>query len=614
MNKFFPFSLACTGYLLGAIASAHAQSQTDESMTTEVIVSANRFHQAPGEILSAHTVIDREFIERSAASSVFDVLMTVPGVQLARTGTDGAQTSLFVRGSNSNHTLVLLNGVRINTASEGAARLENIPIDHVERIEIVRGPQSSLYGADAIGGVVQIFTRQTESLPADNNYAGSLIAGAGTEQSRMGAASLLARLDRTQIQLDLSHRETDGIPPRNAPTPSTESAPYKNDAMSLRIDQPITDSTALWGSYQATESEKYYPGGFTEASHRSSAVGIRSDFSEQWTSQLQLSYFKDSNLNISWAESRSATWRDSLQWQNEFRFSDSSHSVVGLDVDQEELLYLNPSAVLNNRSRDNRALFAVHQHDLGVYTTTASLRIDDNEQFGSHTTGRLAAGRSFAGNNSVWLAIGTAFKAPTLIDLYVDFPNFNFFANPDLSPEKARNIEIGVSTVLLQTTLGTQIFQNDIRDLIGSDSSFRSLANVSRARIKGVEISAMRDILGWQASLAVTLLDHENRDTGNELLRRPDEQLNLTLTRQFEQLSLLLNWEVRSTQADLDPVTFGTSRVGGYGKLDASLEWQWLDAISLQLKVGNLFDKTYEVVDGYNARGRNSMLTARYRY
>lgn len=612
MNKLIPIGLACTSCLLSAVS--HAQSPSTDSVTTEMIVSANRFHQAPGEILSAHTVIDRDFIERSAANSVFDVLMTVPGVQLARTGTDGAQTSLFVRGSNSNHTLVLLDGVRINTASEGAARLENIPIEHIERIEIVRGPQSSLYGADAIGGVVQIFTKQPDTLPAGSSYSGQLTAGAGSERTRLGAANLQARLNRTLLQVDLSHRETDGIPPRNAPTPDTDRAPYESDAISLRVDHPLNDSTALWGSYQATESEKYYPGGFTEATHRSSALGIRSALSEQWTSQLQVSYFKDSNLNVSWAESRSATRRDSLQWQNELRLSESSHSVVGIDVDQEELFYLNPGAVLNTRERDNRALFAVHQHDLGVFTTTASVRVDDNEQFGSHTTGRLAAGRDFGATTNVWLAAGTAFKAPTLIDLYVDFPNFNFFSNPDLSPEKARNIEIGVSTRVLNTTLSANVFRNGIRDLIGSDSSFRSLANVSRARIEGVEISAMRDILGWQANLALTLLDHENRDTGNELLRRPNEQMNLTLSRQFEKLSIMLNWEVRSSQADLDPVTFGTSRVGGYGRLDASLEWQWLDALSLQLKAGNLFDKTYEVVDGYSARGRNAMLTARYRY
>jgi vitamin B12 transporter len=610
MNIILVSTLACTTCLLHAAIQASPQG---DELTTEVIVSANRFAQAPGELLSAHTVINRSFIEQLGASSVFDVLMTVPGVQLARTGTDGSQTSIFVRGSNSNHTLVLLDGVRINTASEGAARLENIPVDHIERIEIVRGPQSSLYGADAIGGVIQIFTRQNTQA-AGKSYGGQLALGNGTEKSRLASANLQASVDATSLQLDLSRRETIGIPPQNTPSASTDRAPYESDALSLRLEHAMSNTNTLWASWRATETEKYYPGGFTEASHRSGTLGARGAVTDVWTSQLQVNYFKDSNLNVSWAESRSATWRDSLQWQNELRFSDSSHSVVGVDIDQEELLYLNPGAVLNTSTRDNRALFGVYQHDLGLYTTTASVRVDDNQQFGSHTTGRLAVGRTLGEHSTVWLAAGTAFKAPTLIDLYVDFPNFNFFANPGLEPETARNIEVGLSTNLLETALSANIFRNDIRDLIGSDSTFRSLSNVSRARINGVEISAARDILGWQANLALTLLDHENRDTGNKLLRRPDEQMNLTLVRQFEKLSILFNWEVRSSQADLDPVTFGTSRVGGYGRLDASLEWQWLDALSLQLRAGNVFDKTYEVVDGYRALGRNAMLTARYRY
>lgn len=620
---FFRQRLAGTiSAVLGTIVmpAAWAQAPADSGAApAEMLVTANRFAQFSHDTLNAHSVLDRDAILRSGAVSLFDVLRAVPGVQMARTGVDGAQTSLFMRGSNSNHTLILLDGVRLNTASEGAARLENLPLSQIERIEVIRGAQSSLYGADAIGGVIQIFTRagvdtSTGTQADTDTYDGRIEAGIGTEQSRRAHAGFRARLAQTVIDVDLSHNETDGIPPQNAPVPSTTKAAWQNQSLSLGAQHSLNDHWQLWGRWLATESEKLFDGGDSDASQRTASAGIRGAINDKWHSQLQLSRFKDDNLTRQWGDSRSTTWRNSLQWQNQLTLSGNSNTVLGFDLDEEELDYLSTGAVQNISQRDNKAVFAVHQQGIAALDMTASVRFDDNEQFGQHTTGRLALGADVSRNTSLWAAASTAFKAPTLVDLYVDFPAFFFYANPDLEPEKARNLEIGLRTQALATGIELNVFRSDIRDLIGTDASFTSLTNISRARIDGLELVASRDILGWQSRLSLTVLDHENRETGDALLRRPEQQASVSTSRQFGRVNLLIDWQLRGDQADLDPVTFGRSHVGGYAVLDTVLAWHLTPALDLQVKIGNIFDKNYEVVDGFNTLGRHAMVNVRHRF
>lgn len=617
--RHFPAGLTACSLLLcclPAISSAQGES-SPSAAPQEILTTANRFAQFSHEILNAHTLLDRDFITQSGAASMFDLLRTVPGVQLSRTGTEGAQTSLFMRGSNSNHTLILLDGVRMNTASEGAARLESIPLSHIERIEVIRGPQSSVYGADAIGGVVQIFTRSsinTEGVTSNTpGYGGRLEAGIGTEQSRVLNTGLRRQLNRTIIDVDLSHRETEGVPAQNAPIPGTQTADWENQSISLGLQHQLADNWQLWARWQGTDSAKRFDSGDSEGSQRSGSVGMRAQMSAQWQTQLQFSRLKDNNLTREYGLSRSTTRRNSWQWQNSLTLSSQSNTVLGVDMDDEDLLYDSVGAVQNASSRRNSAAFAVHQHKLGAIALTASVRTDDNEQFGSHTTGRLALGRD-VGDSHIWIAASTAFKAPTLVDLYVDFPAFDFYANPQLEPERARNLEAGLRTSIAGTALDISIFRNDIRDLIGTDSSFSSLTNISRARIDGVEVSANRDLFGWSNTLSLTLLDHQDRDSAKALLRRPDQQLSITTSRKFANYSLFFDWQLRSHQADLDPLDFSRSRVGGYGVLDTVLAWQLMPALELQLKLGNLFDKNYEVVDGYNTLGRHAMLSARHQF
>lgn len=607
-----PFLLSTLAVSLLA-AQANAQLPSDNESITTVVVNANRIAQPYSDVLKSVTVIDRDTLISTAAPDLFSVLQSVPGLQLARTGLMGAQTSIFTRGAESDHTLVLLDGVRLNTASEGAARLENIPLSQIERIEVTRGPQSSIYGADAIGGIVHIYTAQPSSADSPA-LSGDISAGAGTQASRSGQANVTVTRNNTELDLNLSHNETDGIRPRNEPVSAEDEAPYENTAYSARLTQQLTGDSRLWASIFESDAEYIFDGGQSENVSRTVTGGARFEFNDQFTSQVQISRFKDDNLYQQFSDTESTTTRTSVQWQNEITWNDDGQSVLGVDKDREKLIYVASGATQNNERRDNTAVFALHSQAFGANQLSLSFRYDDNEQFGDFTTGRVALGRDISEQTNIWIAAGTAFKAPNLVDLYVDFPAFFFYGNPDLEPEESENTEIGIRTMLANTSLQATAFNNRLSDMIASNATFDSLTNISRAEISGLEFSASRSIADWDAALSVTLMDHEDKSTGQSLLRRADEQANLNLSRDFQQLSLRLDWLWVGERADLDPVTFGRSTVDSYNKLDLVANWQFSETLSAQLRVDNALDEDYEVVDGYNTLGRNGMLKLRYQF
>ena len=613
-------AISCAALLFSTLplaASVAAQSSADVQ-TQEVIVTANRLAQPLGETMAASTVFTLEDIEASQANNLMELLAGAPGIQMARTGGQGTQTSLFMRGTNSDHTLILIDGVKANTASEGFARLENIPVAQLERIEVVRGPQSSLYGADAIGGVIQIFTRQAARSNADAGFSGNLSAAAGTESTYNGNGGFNLRSNNTSLAVNVSHHQTDGIRPIHTPTPSARRSAYDNDAANISFAHSFNNGTALRGSYNLTDSQLEYDGGKTSGEGRTAHLGLRLPVTDGWQSDLQISRFSDENIDDSSFSSHSRTERDSVNWQNHVQIGDNNAVVLGVDFESEELLYEMSGAAQTDTTRDNSAVFAVLDTQFALSNrsvdTTLSLRYDDNEQFGGETTGKAAIGTNLSDNMQLWTSYSTAFKAPSLVELYVDFPGFFFFGNPDLQPETSHNVEVGLEGAHAGATWSVNAFRNEIRNLIATNATWSSLTNVDRATINGVELAVQGSWLGWNANAALTLLDHENSDTGEELLRRPNEILSARISRQFHKLDVGLTWLLRGTQKDVDPATFGTSSVAGNAVFDLALAYQIVDDLSVQLKIGNLFDKDYQVVDGYNTYGRTALLTTRYQF
>jgi len=600
-------SVSNTALLLSVCLVAPVlQAQTPPE---EIIVAANRVEQPIGSVLAATTVIDRDSILRSSAQNLAGLLASVPGMQFSPSGGQGAQTSLFMRGTESDHTLILVDGVQMTTSTGPAGRLEFIPLDQIERIEIVRGPRSSIYGSEAIGGVVNIISKPQ----VRDDFAGTVKLMAGTESSSNANLDLQGRIGNTALSLNASQRETDGID--FSERGSSDDDGYENDSLSFSLQHQFGERVELSTTYTRFDAESDYDDGIVNTDSDQFSGTLTAALSENWDSSLVLEQFEEDTAdNGAFGLTNSNTENRKLSWQNVYSFDAGNTLSFGVDSQEQKLRYATFGATQTDTSRDNDGVYGVFIHQSAPVDFTLSLRNDDNERFGNHSTGSLAIGHDFSDSLRAWVSYGTAFKAPNLVDLYVDFPAFFFFGNPNLEPETSESLELSLQASALGASWQLNVFRNDIDDLITTDSSFTTLANVQEARIDGVEASVSTSLAGWQMDAALTLLDHENRSTGVELLRRPEQTLSLNIGRDFGALDLTLNLLAQSDHLDVDPVTFGTSEVGGFGVVNLIAGYQLSDDLELRLRIANALDKDYQIVDGFNTLDRNAQLSLHYRF
>ncbi|GJM12384.1 MAG: TonB-dependent receptor [Pseudohongiella sp.] len=605
--------LSKSSFLVGICLSAsvvQTQAQTAGDTTVEeVIVAANRIEQPLSAVLAATTVIDKEAIRQASAQNLAGLLAGVPGMQFSPSGGQGAQTSLFMRGTESDHTLILVDGVQMTTNSGPAGRLEFIPLDQIERVEIVRGPRSSVYGSEAIGGVVNIITKPN----VREDFSGSLKLMAGTEGSSSENIGLQGKIGNTSLSLNASHFETDGID--NSDRGSDDDDGYENDSFALSLAHQFGERVSFSSTYSSFDAESDYDDGVVNTDSQQFSGILTAALSERWDSKLVFERFEEDNLDAgAFGVTNSNSENQKLSWQNSYSFDAGNLLSFGVDHQEQELRYSTFGALQTDTSRDNDGVYAVYVRESGPLDLTLSLRNDDNERFGNHSTGSIAIGSDFSDSLRAWVSYGTAFKAPNLIDLYVDFPSFFFFANPQLEPETAESLELSIQAEALGAAWQLNVFRNDIEDLISTDASFTSLANIQQARIDGVEATVSSNIIGWQVDAALTLLDHENRSTGSELLRRPEQTFSLNIAREFGAFDIAVNLLAQDEHLDIDPVNFGNSTVGGFGVVNLVAGYRLNEDFDLRLRIGNVLDKEYQIVDGFNTQDRTAQFSLNYSF
>lgn len=599
-------SLLVGVFLCTAAMQAQAQAP-DTNAPKEIIVAANRIEQSLSTVLAATTVIDKDAIRQSSAQNLAGLLTAVPGMQFSSSGGQGAQTSLFMRGTESDHTLILVDGVQMTTNSGTAGRLEFIPLDQIERIEIVRGPRSSVHGSEAIGGVVNIITKPN----IQEDFSGSVKLMVGTENSSDANVGLQGRVGDTNLSLNASHFETGGIDNRQRGSPDDDG--YENDSLSLSLSHQFSDRFSLSSTYSSFDAESEYDDGVVNTDSQQFSTTVSASFTEQWDSSLNFEQFEEDNQDAAaFGLTNSSSENRKLSWQNNYTFDAINLISFGIDHQEQHLRYATFGALQTGTSRDNDGVYAVYIRETGHLDFTLSARNDDNEGFGNHSTGSIAIGSDFTESVRGWVSYGTAFKAPNMIDLYVDFPSFFFFANPNLEPETAKSLEFSLQAEALGATWQFNVFRNDIDNLISSDVTFTSLANIQEARIDGMEATVSSTIAGWQLDAALTLLDHENRTTGAGLLRRPEQTLSLNIARAFGALDLAVNLLAQNEHLDINPESFGRSTVGGFGAVNLIAGYRFSAQMDLRLRISNLLDKEYQIVDGYNTHGRAAQLSFNY--
>lgn len=604
--------------LFGAITFpfiAHAETPMEL-----VIVTPTRMPQLLDKTIADSTVLDEQEIRKSGAPDVPTLLRSLAGVEVVQSGGLGKQSSTFMRGTNSSHVLVLLDGVRISSATTGTTALEHIMLDSIERIEVVRGNVSSLYGSEAIGGVIQLFTKRGRGAPAFNASA-----GLGSHGTKRLAAGFSGSADATSYSVNVGKVKTDGVSAINTGIAITnpDKDGYDNTTLNAQLTHAINVDHLLLASLFSTRGDSQYdkvydaffnPTATTDRNNTRAAIeklSLTSDdqLSAMWHSKLNLARGTDDSKDyLNGAENgRIKTVNNQLVWQNELQLADTQR--VNLAV--ERLVQSVASSTLYTQtSRSVNSLLGGYVGEYGAQGAQQvqfNLRQDRYSDFGTANTGLLGYGLSFADNWRATASISNAFKAPTFNDMYAPAA---WGGNPNLHPERANNREIGLRYASGGQHVDLVYFDNRIHDLIAYQ--FPLMMNVNQARIDGTELSYASEFGDTHLKANATLQNPRDMTTGQVLLRRAKRFADLAVTQHVGAWEAGGELQYSGERQDGDINTFSPVTLPSYQVLNLNARYQVDKDISVSARIDNLFNSNYMLVHGYNTLGRTLFVGLNY--
>lgn len=598
--------------LSAASATAADASPKDAGALDRVVVTASRTARTQDQTLAAITVIDRAEIDRVQPQSLQALLAGRAGIALANNGGAGKATSVFLRGTESDHVLVLVDGIKLGSATSGGASLQDIPPEQVERIEIVRGPFSSLYGSEALGGVIQIFTRRPHG-----GFVPSFTVAAGSERTRRATLGIGGRHgDATQggwYAINAAHGSTEGINAYRGPRnfdPDLDG--YRNDSLVLQGGWRFDERWDVEARVFRAEGRNEYDGSANNiADTVQQTVGGRLRHAPTDALRIDLSLASSADLSDNYRnEVHSSTFSTRRRMATLQADATVGDALLTFGVDwQADRVESNTRYARD--SRIHRGLFAQWQQDFGAQSLQASLRRDEDSQFGGVTTGSALWGWSIGDALRLSARYGTAYKAPTFNELY--FPGYG---NPALQPERARSVEVGLRGEHGAGSWSLNAFETRIDDLIAYDADLRPTPgpnNIDRARIRGVEAVGDLRLADWDLRASATWLDPradgDNASRGHHLPRRPARSGRIDVDRRFDRFSLGAG--VIGAGKRYENLA-NTRRLDGYGLVDLRVGFAFARDWSIQLTAGNVFDKRYETAEFYNQPGRHWLLALRH--
>ncbi len=598
---------------LSCVVPAAAAAGADPTVAgatplSAIVVTASREPEPQFEALAPTIFIDRETIERSPGSDIGDLLRFNAGIDVVRSGGPGQQTSLFIRGTNSNNTVVLVDGVRVNPGTKGNAAIQNIAPEFVDHIEIVKGPRSTLYGTDAIGGVVNIITRQ----PEGSGFG--VLAGSGRYDTRQTAANAYAGGDAGSVSAAANWLESSGYPTQDG-DPADRG--FRDVSMSLAGRTRLGGvelGARLWGARGNSQYSDLFstPIG-QDQNFRDSALAVDAggQLTESLHTRVMLSQVVD-DLRQAQSPDYETTRRSTIDWQN------------GAELGAQKLTFGGLWSSEATRSSVFGTNFDVQTHaatcyvedraSIGPHRLLAAVGYSHHDSFGNHATWNAEYGYAAGRDTLVTASFGTAFRAPDSTD------RFGFAGNPSLKPESARNLELGLRQRLSShQTLALSAFENRVDDLIQYvamptiDNPYNGVnENVDRARIRGVEAAWEYVDADWQVRLAGNRQDPVNRQDGTTLLRRAKQSATLSLARRMASQQLGVDALASGPRTDIDPLSGSPAHDGGYTL--ANLFWRASvgRGLSLQVRLENALDKRYQVANGYFTMRRGLFGALRY--
>ncbi|HEU5136984.1 MAG TPA: TonB-dependent receptor [Steroidobacteraceae bacterium] len=614
MNRNFRYSQAALAVAATLVTTtAIAQDDLDET-----VVTATRTPVALDAVGAPVIVISRDDIERSMASDVSELLQSHAGLEISRNGGPGQTTTLFTRGTESNHTVVLVDGVRINPGTIGGAALQNIAPESIERIEVVKGPRSSLYGTDAIGGVVQLFTRGAAK---DGGSAGATYGSNNTRQ--MFGDVALSPGEKARLGFGGSYAESDGMPTF---VDDDLDRGYRNVTGRASLEYSATDALTLrargWHSNGRTEysAQTFSDPPYAPASQdfENSVYSVEGDYrrADGFGVRATLSHALDDieQLQPGFGPAEfdyARTARTNVDVQIDLAAVGSHAFSFGLQHSDENTRAQSFGTVFDEDTAVTQA-FVQDQFDIGRLTSRLALGGVDHETFGSELTWNAEFGAALGSGTRLTLSGGTAFRAPDSTD------RFGFGGNPDLDPEISRQVEFSVRQKLGDRhLLSLSAFDNRIEDLIDYvvidfDTFEGQNQNVERARIKGVELAYNFASEGWNARAELTLQDPRDETTDERLLRRSRESLMVAVNRDVGALDIGVD-----VTAFGDRLDFGfpaNVTLDSYTLVNATLRYRVNGALTLQGRLENMFDEDYTYAEGYQTEGRTYTVGVRYSF
>lgn len=556
-----------------------------------MVVTATRADQPANASLSAVSVIDRGQIERSQAPDLHELLRLEAGVDVARAGGPGGQTSLFLRGSNSNHVLVLIDGIRVAASGTGGFAWENLDLAIIERIEIVRGPRAARWGSDAIGGVIQIFTRQAQGM--------SLRAGYGRYRDR----SLSGSVGTGQAGVTAAARRVGGYSAQNergfAFDPDDDGFELYSLAGNGRL--ALGQGELRWTA-RAAGGDVEFDQGESDILNYAGGLEYRLPGSDDWQWLLSTSAFRDRlETFTAFGEDEVITRRIQAGVQAEQAYAAGQRLIIGVDSWRESGV----SRGEWSEQRDNIGAWIGLDGQRDRLSHEASLRVDRDSNFGSAVTGSLAGGWNFNENWQAMASLGRAFRAPSFSQLYS--PGFGglFAGNPNLDPETSLTGELGLRwTGRPGHELGLAIFETRIDDLIDFAGTDFQAINIRSSRIRGSELWHEFSNSEWRSRTQLTWQDAEDRDTGLELLRRPQQKASASLDRLLGNGGWL-GGEVVYIGSRFD---VGREELGGYTLINLRAGYPLTTELRLEGRLENLTDREYEHLVGFNTHGRSAFI------
>jgi len=580
--------------------------QAEEKPNT-IVITAGRVAEPLAGTSPGTVVIDRNTIERSPAQDVADLLRQHAGVEIGRNGGPGQQTSVFMRGAESNHTLVLLDGVPLNPGTIGNAAVQNIDPALVERIEIVKGPASTLYGSDAIGGVINIITRRAK---VERGLQSSAALEAGGDETRSGSVGIRYGGEDIHFSADAAHLDTDGLPPR---IESELERGYRNTSLNFTVGAHIGVASLQLSHWQA-DGETEYLDFFlnpVDQDFRNAVTGLNIRFSptENWNSILKLSHMEDEieqNQSADFARTRAKV----VDWQNDIQLSGDQILTLVATLTRENTESLSFGTGFD-KIVDSHALLLKDSLHFGDHDFTVAARFIHHEFFGDTGVWSLGWGYHLNDNTRLSADIGTAYRAPDSTDL------FGFGGNPDLDPERSRSIELGVRHGLdKRQELKATLFHTQIKDLIAfhdPDGFFGPQpgqnVNLEHARITGLEVGYEYASGPWRFGMEALFQEPKDRDTNRLLPRRARR----TLTAHIDYIAP--KWDLRTelvAASRRNDSAFNTLEMAGYGVVNMSGRYRLSRNILLEGRAVNLFDKEYELASGYRTQDRIAYLGVRF--